>query len=420
MGNSPHIVPIHTLDDDSLLNIFYLYRPFFLGEDESDKERLYGGDGLWDQGRWWYKLTHVCQRWRNLTLSAASYLRLSLVCTNRTPVANMLAHSPTLPLTVDYKGEAGITTEDEEGILLAFGQRHRLRHLRLFLPVRVLRKLIMAIDGEFPILEYLILEPQVVDSTALTLPETLQAPNLRHLMLRSFTCAIRSRLHPTAVDLVTLPNLRLFWFRGAIAYLEAVVHQVTTPRLEKLQIQVPEELPFSIPHLVQFINTTENLLRFDSAEIEFSSKRACVETYIRETDVYAFTIKVYCGHLDRQVSSAAQFSKAFSQVLSAVEHLGFKHQVHSESFEEHNNVDQLEWRNLLRSFSNVKTLRIKHGLVEKLSGCLRLEDGEDAFELLPELQKLTYFGSRNIGDTFSSFIDARQNAGRPVTLVHRN
>jgi hypothetical protein len=34
MGNSPHVASIHVLDDDSLLNIFYLYRPFFLGEDE--------------------------------------------------------------------------------------------------------------------------------------------------------------------------------------------------------------------------------------------------------------------------------------------------------------------------------------------------------------------------------------------------
>ena len=31
---SPHTTSIHTLDNDSLLNIFYLYRPFLLGEDQ--------------------------------------------------------------------------------------------------------------------------------------------------------------------------------------------------------------------------------------------------------------------------------------------------------------------------------------------------------------------------------------------------
>jgi hypothetical protein len=60
------------------------------------------------------------------------------------------------------------------------------------------------------------------------------------------------------------------------------------------------------------------------------------------------------------------------------------------------------------------------GSSKNLSHCLRLEDGELRLELLPELQELTYFGSRDIGDAFTSFIDSRQNAGRPVTLVHHN
>jgi hypothetical protein len=110
----------------------------------------------WDQGRWWYRLAHVCQRWRNLILGSASYLRLSVVCTNGTPVQDMLAHSPPLPLTIDYGNGGGITAEDEEGILLALEQRHRVRHLRLVIPVQNLQKVAMAINEEFPILEYLI------------------------------------------------------------------------------------------------------------------------------------------------------------------------------------------------------------------------------------------------------------------------
>ena len=53
----------------------------------------------------------------------------------------------------------------------------------------------------------------------------------------------------------------------------------------------------------------------------------------------------------------------------------------------------------------------------KNSRCLGLEDGELSLELLPELQELTYSGSGDTGDAFTPFIDARQNAGRPVTLV---
>jgi hypothetical protein len=57
------------------------------------------------------------------------------------------------------------------------------------------------------------------------------------------------------------------------------------------------------------------------------------------------------------------------------------------------------------------------GLVEELSCCLQLDYGESPLELLSELQKLRYSGSGNSGDAFTSFIDAHQRAGRPVTLV---
>jgi hypothetical protein len=476
MGNSPHVISIHILDDDALLTIFYLYRPFFLGEGGKGRKGLYGGGELWVQGRWWYRLAHVCQRWRNLILGSASYLGLSLVCTNGTPIENMLAHSPPLPLTVDYRSKDGVTAEDEEGILLALEQRHRVRHLRLVFPVQSLRKLVMAIDEEFPILEYLIMDPRTKNDTVLVLPETLQAPNLHHLVLRGFTCPIRSRLHPTAVGLVTLylgihhssayfqpnvllqwisfmpqlenlaiafsfpvpnrdverhthmpittthialPNLRLFGFRGTSAYLEAVVCRITTPRLENMQILLFKQLTFSIPRLSQFMNTTENL-RFDSAKIMFKDKEIAVRMFSREANTHALGVSVDCWHLDWQVSSVVQISNALSQVFSAVEHLTLGHEVHIQSSEEHNYVDRIEWRNLLRSFSNVKTLRVKDGLFEELSRCLQLEDGELPLELLPELQELKYHRSRDTGDAFTSFIDSRQNAGRAVTLVRRS
>ena len=113
----------------------------------------------------------------------------------------------------------------------------------------------------------------------------------------------------------------------------------------------------------------------------------------------------------------AQISNSLSQILSAVEHLTPQHDVHRESSEEHNDVDHTEWRKPLRPFSNVKTLRIEEWLVKDLSRCLELEDGELRLELLPELVRLEYFGSGDTGDTFTAFIDARRDAGRPVTLV---
>ena len=458
-----------------MLNVFLLYRPLFLGEDEDVVHRIKGGNEQWVQGRWWYRLAQVCQRWRNLILGSASYLRLSLVCTNGTPVENMLAHSPPLPLTVDYSIGDSISAENEEGILLALEQRHRVRHLRLEFPVQNLRKLVMAIDEEFPILEYLIMYPWAKDSTVLMLPETFQAPHLRHLALRGFACTIGARLHPTAPGLVTLgllidhpsayfqpnillqwlsfmpqleileilfsfpipnrdverqlthtpitthitlPNLRLIWFRGVSAYLEAFVCQITAPRLEMLIIQLFKQLTFSVPCFGQFMNT-ENL-RFDKAAIIFMDKQTYVGLSFHGVNTYPFRVWVHCWQLDWQVSSAVQFSNSLSQAFSAVERLSLLYEAHSQSPEEHNDVDPMEWRKLLRSFSNVKTLDVGYGLVEQVSRCLRLEDGELPLELLPELQELTYDGSGDAGVAFTPFINARQNAGRPVSLFYRD
>ena len=113
----------------------------------------------------------------------------------------------------------------------------------------------------------------------------------------------------------------------------------------------------------------------------------------------------------------AQIFNALSQVSSAVEHLTLTHEVHSRSSEEHNEVDRTEWRKLLRLFSNVRYLDIEDGLVMELSRCLRLDDGEHPLELLPELQELIYPGSSGAHDAFTPFIDARRNAGHPVTLM---
>jgi len=476
---TPHIASIHIVDDDSLLNIFYLYRPFLLGEDEDDEARLVGGSRGWAGEHWWFSLTHVCQRWRNLILGSASYLGLCLVCTIGTPVADILAYSPPLPLVIDFF-QSDITADDEEGIFLALEQRHRIRRIRLEIPILKLQKLIMFMDEEYPILEYLTMAPLFSDkSTNLKIPETLRAPHLRHLGLFGFTIPRRSQLLASAVGLVTLclamgdpsayfeptvllqwitfmpqletlvvlfyfpvpnldverqllrsmpilghvtlPNLRHIWFRGVSAYMEAFVGRISAPRLQKLQILFFEQLTFSIPHLVQFMNTTENL-RFSDGKLQFFDEHVDVEVYPREededeTEMYAFHIRVHCWHLDWQVSSVAQILNALSQIFSAVEQLTLVHEVHSQSSKEHNDVDRTEWHKLLKPFSNVKTLYIDDGLDEELSRCLQLEDGEDPLELLPELQELTYSGSGNTDDAFVSFINARQSSGHPVTLV---
>ena len=389
----------------------------------------------------------------------------------------MLAHSPPLPLVIDYNEEdCDITSEDEEGIILALGRRDRVRRIRLQMPIAKLQKLNMAIDEEYPVLEYFIMIPSTEGSEfALMLPETLQAPHLHHVMLEGFVFPRGSRLLTTAVGLVTLilwgighrshyfppnvllqwisfmpqletllvlflfpvpnhdvegqlihtptithvtlPNLRNFGFKGVSAYMEAVVRRITAPRLDFLSIQLFHQLPLSVPHLLRFINTTEKV-GFDSAEFEFSRDEVHAEVLPREKHGLSLAVYVSCSQLDWQVSSVAQIFNSLIQISSTVEHLTLKREVHSQSSEAHNEVDSTgEWHNFLRLFTNVKTLRVDDGLVGELSCSLRVDDGEPHLELLPELLELTYSWSGDADDAFTSFIDARQNAGRTVTAV---
>ena len=459
---------IHILDDDSLLHLFSVYRPPIFDGDEDHGDLITGGKG-WERELWWYTLTHVCQRWRNLIFGSTLHLGLCLVCTWGTPVADMLAHSPPLPLVIDYpERNRVLTAEDEEGLMLALEQRDRVRRIRLDIPFWKLRKFIVTMDEEYPMLEYLIVSPSD-EGPALMFPDTLQAPHLLQLTLIGFVIPIGSRLLTTAVGIVTLslfmahpstqfqlqwitfmpqletltiisfcpvpnrdverqlmhmpiaarvtlPNLRTFIFRGVSAYLEEVLRRIITPRLAKLGIDLFNQLTFSIPRLVQFVDTTENL-RFNNSEVGFLRDKLHVRVYREEDETYILSISIFCWHLDWQVSFVAQFFNSRSQISPAVENLALYYDVHDLSSEEHNEVDRAEWHELLKLFNKVKTLRVDDGLVKEVSRCLRPDDGESPPELLPELQELTYSGSGDTGDVFTPFINARQKAGRPVNLV---
>jgi hypothetical protein len=113
----------------------------------------------------------------------------------------MLAHSLPLPLATDYVEEdREITTEDGGGILLALQHRHRdrVRHIRLCVPVSNLQKVNEVIDEEFPMLEYMYIEPLANDDESnIVLPETFPGPHIRRLILRNLTQSpVRIMSHP--------------------------------------------------------------------------------------------------------------------------------------------------------------------------------------------------------------------------------
>jgi len=388
----------------------------------------------------------------------------------------MLAHSSHLPIALDYIDQNhDIAAGDEEGIMLALQQRHRVRHIRLLMPGSHLRKLVPAIDGEFPMLESLFVELPEEDryNTNLILPKTFRPPHLCRLLLTDVDLSPVLQILTTCVSLVTLslhdiypayfspndllqhlsllsqlksltinfhhdpsnavierellgapimtrvtfPDLRRFLFRGANAYLEVLLSHMTTPILETLVVFFPHRVMFSTANLLQFMGTTKNLV-LTTAKFKFDDTGIIVEVYPNEeAEICAFYLDVACRYLDEQVSSMAQLFDGFSPVFSAVERLAFAYEKRMWA---HSEVDRSPWHRLLRSFRNVKTLLVEYDLVGELSRCLESDDDEFVLGLLPELKELSYSsGGYLSGDEFNGFINARQVAGRPVTLVRR-
>jgi hypothetical protein len=462
---------IHTLNDGELLNIFHLYRLDVQCECQHENFQC---NIHWDDQRWWYKLARVCLRWRHLILTSPSYLDLHVFCTYGVPVSDMLTYSPPLPIIIDYwDNDREITAEDEEGIFLALSHRDRVRRIRFWMPTPNLRKFIKAIDGQFQILERLYIVSQTQGSTALVFPETFQAPNLRRIGLWKASISIgspiltttaglatlivanipQSHLPPTyllnglslmhqlevlVIDFhsplpnhdvkaqllhtpnmiqVTLPSLRQFWFTGKSVYLEGIAVRIDTPVLSNIQVRFFNQLTFTIPRLSQFIHASGNL-SFRAIWLDFLSGGFALGTeYQGKSTTSAFTLCIVCGHLDWQVSSAVQILSSLQPVLSVVEQLTLRHEQHNRSAEWHNVVDRTQWHDLLRPFSNVKTLHVQNELVGKISCSLRTDDGQPPLELLPNLKELGYSGGSYARDAFAPFVDGRQLAGHSVNLV---
>ncbi|KAH9060649.1 hypothetical protein EDB87DRAFT_571076 [Lactarius vividus] len=451
---------IDRLNNDILLCIFNYYRL----DDENG----------WNVQLGWCKLSHVCRRWRHIIYSSAFHLGMHIVCTNGTPSIETLNHLPPLPLFVDYRcATATISGQDESGIYHALRLRDRVSHIVLHLPPFTFRKFLTLMDGPFPVLEYLSLSSTTDEDTGLVLVKTFLAPNLSHLMLLGaglprglsllsstislatltltniqtsgyiFPVQLVARLRslpqleelsigfsipiprPRAErellgeqgtgTLVTLPNLKLLMFQGVSTYLERLVAQIRTPLLERLNITLFNQIAFALPHLSHFANITEGL-KLPNAKVTFQCDAVSIITDHHSAGQYRFILRVMCKQLDWQIDCAAQIFSALMPVLPSVEKLTLE--FHGETIPTefmNGGIDGTMWHELLTSFIWVKELHICGVLAVELSDALQVD--VVGLWLLPSLQELTYrrevWHATNL---FSSFLDARRTAGRPVLL----
>jgi len=473
---------IDILDDDSLLTIFYHCRPDILEEDGIDTGDIDSRidirvpDGKWERERWWYKPAQVCRRWRHLILASPSYLGLSLVCMTGTPVADMLAHSPPFPLIIDSLSLGShIPAKNEEGTRLALEHHDRVRRIRLRMRAPQLMRLIAAIDGPFPLLEHLYICPLTPPDTNWPLPSTLRAPHLRHLVLHNIAFPIGSPLlaglvtlsleyiNPLAIfspnellqqlsliphletfdisfypalsneDIevqllqmplsthATLPALRWFGFEGPSAYMATVLPRITTPLLEVIEVVSTTSNPLtsSILFFLQSMCETENPM-LCSVKVTFYNVHIIITMYPhKRTGMSTLRLRLLCSHPALGLESMVEVFDWIKAVFTEAESLTLEDKTSSELLKEFAIRAESRWRELLKSFNNVQTLRVSGGnLIEGLSRSLRPHNGESAIELLPMLRVLSCPKGSRVGKSCRSFIAVRRKAGYPVTISH--
>jgi hypothetical protein len=389
----------------------------------------------------------------------------------------MLAHSPPLPLIINLMDAAReASADDQEAILLALQHRDRVRHIGLSMTVANLLKPLAAMDGQYLVLDRLFIWLPPEGNPGLILPTTFQVPHLRMLSLSYITLPMQhgplatttglvslelgklpqhayfhrgdlvaslssmpqleslsigfnsprfisdteeQHLHTTDSTHVTLPSLRVFYFRGVSTYLGGLLALVSAPLLKTLRIALLHQLPFPYSHLSKFIDTIENL-RFSFAWLFFRRKTVILTTCRHERDrATRFDVAIECTPLDLQVLTVMKIIDCLMPRLSVVKRLVLSHEKHDVSPAGHNEANRTLWRELPRPFSGVKVLHVAGGLIRQVPHSLQSENGEPPLQLLPELRKLIYYKEGDPSDAFGSFVESREIAGSPIILTQK-
>ena len=450
------------LPDNVLLEIFDLCQWNHI------RGGIFHTDVVWE----WHILVHVCQRWRHITFASPLRLNLRISCTYGTPVRKSLGIWPTFPIIIGYEGwdryehHHGLRPTDEDNIIAALEHPSRVCEVRLRGSGPSLGRIARVMQEPFPALTHLTIVS--ADGNALVLPSQflgrsapclqdlrlhgipfpalsilLSASNLITLIisnipqsgyispeamvsglatltrLRILSIGFRSpnsrphqiRLPPTTR--AVFPALTSFLFHGVREYLEDFAAGIDAPQLHKISIYYFNQLvDFDVPQLSRIIDHSEALKRPTHCRIvpgyEFISFEVC------EPDVY-IDICIKCEGIDWQVSHLTQALSRTSFVPSNIVHLTLDTYVGPSKLIPEN-VDDVEWLQLLNLFSSVQTLIVPKQLARHISRALEvIANGVTATEVLPALDML--YLEEQSASSIDKFIAARRDSGRPVTIA---
>ncbi len=460
-----HSLTINSLPDEILLEIFDFCRT------DSSSGWILNRPVLE-----WHRLAHVCRRWRQIIFSSPCRLDLQLICTYRTPVRKNLRRWPAFPINIDYSPSGNLDSKslapyDKSNVIAALGHPDRVRRVRLTVTKLQLKKIATVMQRPFPALTHLWLSskdsnvpvltdsflggsapcleeicisgipfpalPTLLSSTSdlvvLRLydipynggipPETIVArlaalTRLETLFIEFRGWHLRIQSSPAPPTRSVFRALTTFGFRGASEYLDGLVAQIDTPRLDDLRIFYIGPLNAQVTQfaqLAQFISRTADLkpARFNEARVEF---RGNIVYIVLDGEQGGrcpshLTVQMSCIGLDRQVSQVARVLSRSSVVLSDVGRLSICERVRLPLWRD---GMVIEWLELLRPFAAVETLRVSWWSGWLMAGALERATGEMVAGVLPALHSL-YLEDLPV-KSFERFIAMRRRSGRTITV----
>ncbi|KAH8994398.1 hypothetical protein EDB86DRAFT_1273185 [Lactarius hatsudake] len=434
-----HVATINILPDDIFREIFAirLSKPY---KNPTRHMRL------------WQTLVRVCQRWRRIIYASPRYFDLHLYCSNLYGLRfRDLSLWPEFPLIVQYYIEC-----DEDDLIAALEHPDRVRRIVLRMSSEEVSDTIRAMEVPFPVLTHLELTGHEEDrlKDMLYLPSDFlggSAPCLQHLSVTSAALGDLPKLLSSTRDLVSLrldnvspwgrispeeiveglagltrlrtlsirfvipyerwgrpmhpqpcavlPALTEFEFRGGSTYLDELMAQIDTPRVEDVKIEY-SELDGQAPQFSEFIKRSQ----FRHARVDFSTydpdikldrpqgecHQAHYSLMISESGFGDFTMADVLGQLVPMLSNVAHLSVLGGDSMDEV--LPF-----------------------LRLFPSVEAMDVDRKAAGYIAEALEDIAEEMVTEVLPALELLLLDGD---DDKLEQFLSLGRLSGRPVTIFN--
>jgi hypothetical protein len=445
-------VTIDILPEDALLEIFDFY---------VDNARMIED---------WQTLVHVCRKWRNVVFGSPRRLDLHLLCTNSTPVREILDVWPPIDIVVKAWDFYNVGVDN---ILAALKYKDRTSHITLHsVPIPQLEIILAEMQQPFPALYYLKIfsmhdAPSVQPDSFLGgsvpglrvlklyyfpfpgLPKLLlSATHLVHLELFGLTfseyispeamvtgLSVLTRLESLVIIFhfsvsrlrwksrpllplkpIVLPVLTKLHFGGACEYLDYLVAQIYVPLLDNLKITFFVQEIFDTPQFAQFVSRTPKFEAQGEARVEFLEQGVGVKLLGGKLKLeFACPIN---GHL----SSLAQVCVSClpQALIHGVERLYIFRMIFWPLSWEDNSINQ--WLEGLHPFTAVKDVYISQDLVPNIMRALHELVGERVTEFLPAMRTL-FLADPPSSEPFweweeaiGHFVAARELAGHPFVV----